>query len=56
MSSKKQMDYTLFIVVLLLVSIGILMVYSSSFYYAMDKWDNKAYFFRKNSYGPLLGL
>jgi len=56
MLSKKQMDYTLFIVVLLLVSIGILMVYSSSFYYAMDKWDNKAYFFQKELLWSLIGL
>lgn len=54
--TKKQMDYTLLFVVLLLVSIGILMVYSSSFYYAMDKWNNKMYFFEKELMWAVIGL
>jgi len=56
MFSKKQMDYGLFVIVLLLVSIGILMVYSSSFYYAMDKWNDKSYFFQKELMWSLIGL
>lgn len=41
----KRMDYMLLVVTLVLVSFGILMVFSSSYYYALDKMQDKTHFF-----------
>lgn len=40
-------DYTLLVVVIVLVFIGVMMIFSSSFYYAMAKWENKYLFLEK---------
>lgn len=40
-----KMDYTLLIVTLLLAAFGLLMVFSSSYYYAIEKMQNKTHFF-----------
>ncbi len=43
---KKRMDYSLLLVTFMIVAFGLLMVYSSSYYYAMDKFNDSMYFFR----------
>jgi cell division protein FtsW len=40
-------DYALLVSVMLLLFIGVMMVFSSSFYYAMAKWENKYLFLEK---------
>ncbi|MBF4691604.1 putative lipid II flippase FtsW [Fusibacter ferrireducens] len=40
-----RIDYTLLIVTLLLAAFGLLMVFSSSYYYAIEKMQNKTHFF-----------
>ncbi len=40
-----KIDYTLLIVTLLLSAFGLLMVFSSSYYYAIEKMQNKTHFF-----------
>lgn len=40
-----KIDYTLLIVTLLLAAFGLLMVFSSSYYYAIEKMQNKTHFF-----------
>lgn len=42
------MDLTLFVLVVLLLVIGVMMVFSSSFYFAMSQWQDKYYFFYKD--------
>lgn len=41
-------DYALLIAVMLLVFTGVMMVFSSSFYYAMATWENKYLFLQKH--------
>ncbi len=40
-----KMDYPLLVVTLVLLSFGLLMVFSSSYYYAIDKMQDKTHFF-----------
>ncbi|GAU78691.1 putative lipid II flippase FtsW [Fusibacter sp. 3D3] len=45
MMKTHRIDYTLLIVTLLLAAFGLLMVFSSSYYYAIEKMQNKTHFF-----------
>ncbi|MCT4631752.1 MAG: putative lipid II flippase FtsW [Firmicutes bacterium] len=56
MKKKGSFDYILFISVILLVLIGITMVFSSSYYYSMVKWNDKYYFFRRNTIMCIIGF
>jgi len=42
---QNKIDYPLLIITLVLVSFGLLMVFSSSYYYAIDKMQDKTHFF-----------
>lgn len=53
---KKSFDLVLFITVLLLVFIGIMMVFSSSYYYTMTKYDNKFFYFKKDLMFAAVGI
>lgn len=53
---NSKMDYTLFVVTLILVSFGILMVFSSSYYYAIDKMQDKTHFFFNDLKWVALGV
>ena len=53
---KKQADYILFFIVLLLLAIGITMVFSSSYYYALTKWNDKFRFLKKELVWGGIGL
>lgn len=53
---RHAMDLSIFIVVILLVAIGIMMVFSASFYFAMSKWQNKYHFFYKNLKFAIIGF
>lgn len=53
---KKPVDLTLAICVVLLLIIGAVMVFSSSFYYAMNKFGDKFYFMRSEIKYIALGL
>lgn len=44
---KKNIDYILLFMIIILVSIGITMVFSSSYYYALNKWHDKFHFLKK---------
>lgn len=44
---SQGIDYALLVAVMLLVFTGVMMVFSSSFYYAMAKWENKYLFLEK---------
>lgn len=54
--SKKQMDYILLFIILLLLAIGITMVFSSSYYYALTKWNDKFRFLKKELVWGGIGL
>lgn len=51
-----RMDYTLMILTLILVSFGVLMVFSSSYYYAIDSMQNKTHFFYSELKWVALGV
>lgn len=53
---KKAVDFTLLLATLLLVFIGIIMVFSSSWPEAMQKFDNGYYFLRKQIIASSIGL
>ncbi len=53
---KKTTDYVLIFIVLLLLAIGITMVFSASYYYALNKWQDKFYFLKKEVIWVSIGL
>jgi len=53
---QNKIDYPLLIVTLILISFGLLMVFSSSYYYAMDKMQDKTHFFIKDLKWNVLGI
>lgn len=53
---KKPFDFVLFIVVMFLVFIGIMMVFSSSYYVALSVWKDKFLFFRKELVFAVVGF
>ena len=53
---SNKMDYPLLIITLILVSFGLLMVFSSSYYYAIDKMQNKTHFFTTDLKWIILGV
>lgn len=53
---RHAMDLSLFVTVVLLLVIGVMMVFSSSFYVAMSQWDNKYHFFYKDLKFAIAGL
>lgn len=54
--NKKGIDYPIMFITLLLVCIGIVMVFSASFYYAQQKFDDSYYFFKRQSLWAIVGL
>lgn len=53
---RHAMDLSLFVTVILLLVIGVMMVFSSSFYVAMSQWQDKYYFFYKDLKFALAGM
>ncbi len=56
MINRASVDRLLLTSVLALTLIGVLMVFSSSFYYALQRFDDQYYFFRKEVIWALIGL
>ena len=56
-AKPKPPDFIFFLSVMMLLSIGLIMVFSSSYYYAMDPpFNNKFYFVQKQLFSATLGL
>ncbi len=53
---KHEMDFSIFVVVTFLLIIGVLMVFSSSFYYALIRWHDKYHFFVRHMIYSLIGF
>ena len=53
---KKQIDYILLGAVLLLVALGLVFVYSASYYSAQITYNNKYFFLTKQAIGAVIGL
>lgn len=53
---KIKFDYVLFFAVIVLVALGLVFVYSASFYSAQATYDNKFFFLNKQLVGALVGL
>lgn len=54
-SSTDNFDYILFSVIIVLLSFGVIMVYSASFYQAMTKENNGMYFFIRQGIFAIIG-
>lgn len=52
----KNIDFSIFILTLILVCFGLVMVFSASYYYAKQQFDDSEYFFTKQVIGALVGL
>ena len=52
----KNIDFSIFILTLILVCFGLVMVFSASYYYAKQQFDDSEYFFTKQVVGALVGL
>lgn len=55
-AKKKQYDYTLLIVVLLLVIIGLVLLYSTSAYNGRVKFHDSFYYLKKQGFATAIGL
>ena len=53
---QNKMDYPLLIITMCLVSFGLLMVFSSSYYYAIDKMNDGTHFFTTDLKWIILGV
>lgn len=53
---QNRMDYPLMIITLILVSFGLLMVFSSSYYYAIDTMQNRLHFFTTDLKFIIVGI
>jgi cell division protein FtsW len=51
-----QVDFTLLIIVLFLVAFGIIMIYSSSAYYAQSRFGDSSYFLKRQLQWAIMGL
>lgn len=56
MNKHKSVDLALLLCVTLLLFVGVMMVFSSSFYYALAKWENMYYFLVKDLIWIIAGL
>lgn len=56
MKNRDSRNIVFVITVLLLVFVGIMMVFSSSFYYSMSKWNDKFYFFKRSIIWSIIGI
>ena len=56
MNKKKQPDFILFFIVAALVVFGVIMVFSSSYYNALDKYGDAFYFLKKDIVWAILGF
>lgn len=56
MKRYKSVDLTLLMCVVLLVFVGVMMVFSSSYYYAMAIWENKFLFLKKELFWVMTGF
>lgn len=55
MKKYKSVDLTLTFAIVILVFLGVMMVFSSSYYYAMAVWDDKFLFLKKELFWVALG-
>ena len=56
-AKQKPPDFIFFLSVMMLLSIGLIMVFSSSYYFAMDPpFNDKYYFLQKQLFSAVLGL
>lgn len=53
---KRGMDYTLLVIVLLLVGIGLVILYSTSAYNGQVKFHDSFYYLKKQAFATILGL
>jgi cell division protein FtsW len=54
--NKKPIDFPILLTTVLLVAIGIVMVFSASFYYSDQRWGDSLYFFKRQSLWAVIGF
>ncbi len=52
----KGVDFSIFILTLILVCFGLIMLYSASYYYGQQMFGDGQYFFNKQIFGAIIGL
>lgn len=52
----KGVDFSIFILTLILVCFGLIMLYSASYYYGQQMFGDGKYFFNKQIFGAIIGL
>ncbi len=53
---KKPVDFPILFTTVLLVAIGIVMVFSASFYYSSQRWGDSLYFFKRQCMWAVVGF
>lgn len=54
--NKKPIDFTILFTTIVLVAIGVVMVFSASFYYSDQRWGDSLYFFKRQSLWAVIGF
>ncbi|HHT64749.1 MAG TPA: stage V sporulation protein E [Clostridiales bacterium] len=56
MVTKKPIDFPILLTTVILVAIGIVMVFSASFYYSTERWNDGLYFFKRQCLWAVVGF
>lgn len=56
MVNKKPIDFPILLTTVILVAFGIVMVFSASFYYSAERWNDGLYFFKRQCLWAVVGF
>jgi cell division protein FtsW len=54
--NKKPIDFPILLTTVILVAIGVVMVFSASFYYSSQRWGDSLYFFKRQCLWAVIGF
>ena len=53
---KKPVDFPILLTTVILVALGIVMVFSASYYYSAERWGDSLYFFKRQCLWAVIGF